>query len=171
MGAAKCFASCGQDDDDDDDDQIEKMKRNSSTKNHEENGPENLKLLQVPKTSKAPSPPTTPTSRDLEDVFKDLPITDDTSCGIWCFRGRILQKFANKKAYVFLYGVLGCIFSASYAYFNGTITTIEKRFKIPSKTTGAYCTVHYSSIFIYRHTKKLINLLTSLDRKRVRHRN
>lgn len=112
-----------------------KMKNNSSNSNHEKNGPENLKLLRVPTTpSTAPSSPTT---RGLEDVFRELPITDDTSCGIWCFRGRILQKFANKKAYVFLYGVLGCIFSASYAYFNGTITTIEKRFKIPSKTTGA----------------------------------
>ncbi|XP_032662580.1 solute carrier organic anion transporter family member 74D-like [Odontomachus brunneus] len=112
------------------------MKNNSSNSNHEKNGPENLKLLQVPTTPPTtPSSPTTPT-RGVEDVFRELPITDDTACGIWCFKGPILQRFANKKAYVFLYGVLGCIFSASYAYFNGTITTIEKRFKIPSKTTG-----------------------------------
>ncbi|XP_031830783.1 organic anion transporting polypeptide 58Dc [Nomia melanderi] len=111
------------------------MKNNMS--NHEKNGPESLKLLRVPSTPPTtPTTPTTPSSRGLEDVFKDLPITDDTSCGIWCMRGPTLQRFANKKAYVFLYGVLGCIFSASYAYFNGTITTIEKRFKIPSKTTG-----------------------------------
>lgn len=45
-------------------------------------------------------------------------------------------RFANKKAYVALYGLLGCIYSASYAYFHGTITTMEKRFKIPSRTTG-----------------------------------
>ncbi|XP_076662082.1 organic anion transporting polypeptide 58Dc isoform X1 [Halictus rubicundus] len=111
------------------------MKNNTS--NHEKNGPESLKLLRVPSTPPTtPTTPTTPSPRGLEDVFKDLPITDDTSCGIWCLRGPTLQRFANKKAYVFLYGVLGCIFSASYAYFNGTITTIEKRFKIPSKTTG-----------------------------------
>ncbi|KAG5332984.1 SO5A1 protein, partial [Acromyrmex heyeri] len=89
------------------------MKNNSSNSNHEKNGPENLKLLQVPTTPPAtPSSPTTPT-RGLDDVFKELPITDDTSCGIWCLKGPTLQKFANKKAYVFLYGVLGCIFSAS----------------------------------------------------------
>lgn len=35
-----------------------------------------------------------------------------------------------------LYGVVGCIFAATFAYFNGTITTIEKRFKIPSRNTG-----------------------------------
>lgn len=45
-------------------------------------------------------------------------------------------RFANKKAYVFVYGVSGCVFSATYAYFNSTITTLEKRYKIPSKTVG-----------------------------------
>lgn len=36
----------------------------------------------------------------------------------------------------FVYGIVGCVFSATYAYFNGTITTIEKRFKIPSQNLG-----------------------------------
>ncbi|PSN45336.1 hypothetical protein C0J52_18706 [Blattella germanica] len=74
--------------------------------------------------------------KDFEDLYRDHPLTDETTCGIGPFRGPWLQKFANKKAYVFLYGLLGCTFSASYAYFNGTITTLEKRFKIPSRTTG-----------------------------------
>ncbi|XP_067632743.1 solute carrier organic anion transporter family member 74D-like isoform X2 [Eurosta solidaginis] len=46
------------------------------------------------------------------------------------------EIFANQTAYVVLYGMVGCVFSMTYAYFNGTITTIEKRFKIPSKNTG-----------------------------------
>lgn len=66
-----------------------------------------------------------------------LPLTEETTCGIWIFNGVFLQKFANKRAYVFLYGMLGCIFGATSAYFNGTITTLEKRFKIPSRTTGS----------------------------------
>lgn len=66
----------------------------------------------------------------------EILLTEDTSCGVWFMKGPCLQKFANKKAYVFLYGLLGCVFSAAYAYFNGTITTLEKRFKIPSRTTG-----------------------------------
>ncbi|CAH0562581.1 unnamed protein product [Brassicogethes aeneus] len=65
-----------------------------------------------------------------------LVVTKETTCGIWFIKGPNIQKFANKKAYVFLYGFIGCIFSAAYAYFNGTITTLEKRFKIPSRTTG-----------------------------------
>lgn len=74
--------------------------------------------------------------RRLTELCASIPLTDDTRCGIGCFRGPLLQRFANKKAYVILYGILGCIFAASYSYFNGTITTLEKRFKIPSKTTG-----------------------------------
>ncbi|KAJ8984527.1 hypothetical protein NQ317_010998 [Molorchus minor] len=69
-------------------------------------------------------------------LIDDILLTKDTSCGVWFLKGPCLQKFANKKAYVFLYGLLGCVFSAAYAYFNGTITTLEKRFKIPSRTTG-----------------------------------
>lgn len=47
-----------------------------------------------------------------------------------------VSRFATKNVYVLIYGLLGCIFSASYAYSNGIITTLEKRFKIPSKTIG-----------------------------------
>ena len=113
------------------------MKATENSSNNEKNGPESVNLLRVPST--LPVTPTTPIStRDVDDMFKGMPITDETACGIWCFKGPNLQRFANKKAYVFLYGVLGCVFSASYAYFNGTITTIEKRFKIPSKTTGQF---------------------------------
>ncbi|XP_058794443.1 solute carrier organic anion transporter family member 74D isoform X2 [Phymastichus coffea] len=103
--------------------------------NHE-NGPETKRLLNISTTPVTPLPSPKPPTSVVDDVFRQLPITEEISCGIWCFRGPLLQRFANKKVYVFLYGVLGCIFSASYAYFNGTITTIEKRFKIPSKTTG-----------------------------------
>jgi len=74
--------------------------------------------------------------RDFENLYKEHPLTEETTCGLGPIRSAWLQKFANKKAYVFIYGLLGCTFSASYAYFNGTITTLEKRFKIPSRTTG-----------------------------------
>lgn len=73
---------------------------------------------------------------DIDRILRTMPLTDDTTCGFWILRGKFFQRFANKKAYVILYGVVGCIFSMTYAYFNGTITTIEKRYKIPSKNTG-----------------------------------
>lgn len=80
--------------------------------------------------------PLHPPVRRMSDIAKELYDSGETSCGIWCLKGSFLQKFANKKAYVILYGVLGSIMSASYAYLNGTITTIEKRFKIPTTNTG-----------------------------------
>lgn len=42
----------------------------------------------------------------------------------------------TKKPLSFVYGIVGCVFSATYAYFNGTLTTMEKRFKIPSQNLG-----------------------------------
>jgi hypothetical protein len=44
---------------------------------------------------------------------------------------------------------VGCVFSATYAYFNGTITTLEKRYKIPSRNTGIISVGNdISSLFI-----------------------
>ncbi|GJQ65785.1 hypothetical protein Trydic_g11955 [Trypoxylus dichotomus] len=72
--------------------------------------------------------------KNQEPIAEDY--AKETTCGWWIFKGGCLQRFANKKAFVLLYGVVGCLFSASYSYNSGTITTLEKRFKIPSRTTG-----------------------------------
>nr|CAD7602918.1 unnamed protein product [Timema genevievae] len=77
-----------------------------------------------------------PTTKELEELYRHHPLTEDTTCGIGVFRGPWFQKFSNEKAYVCIYGFLGCMFSACFSYFNGTITTIEKRFRIPSKISG-----------------------------------
>ncbi|XP_063697623.1 solute carrier organic anion transporter family member 74D-like [Culicoides brevitarsis] len=39
----------------------------------------------------------------------------------------------NRKSYTIIFGAAGCIYSASFRYFNGTISTMEKRFKISSR--------------------------------------
>lgn len=46
------------------------------------------------------------------------------------------HRFANKKVLVVLYGFLSLVFAAAGSYFNATITTIEKRYKISSKNMG-----------------------------------
>lgn len=51
-----------------------------------------------------------------------------------------VRRFASKKAYVLIYGATGCMLAGTYAYFNGTITTIEKRYRIPSRNTGIIST-------------------------------
>ncbi|XP_059615427.1 solute carrier organic anion transporter family member 74D-like [Phlebotomus argentipes] len=73
---------------------------------------------------------------ELEIGDHEIPVTDETRCGYGFCSGSILQKFANKKIYVLLFGVSGAFFNSSFAYFNGTISTIEKRFKIPSRNSG-----------------------------------
>lgn len=55
----------------------------------------------------------------------------------------------SRREIRFFYGIVGSLFSATYAYFNGTITTIEKRYKIPSRNTGIISTGNdVSSLFI-----------------------
>lgn len=73
---------------------------------------------------------------DATQTKSTFELTEDTTCGYWCFRGPFLQKFANKTAYVILYGMLGTVYSATFAYFSGSITTMEKRFSIPSRNIG-----------------------------------
>ncbi|XP_017867013.1 PREDICTED: solute carrier organic anion transporter family member 4A1 [Drosophila arizonae] len=75
-------------------------------------------------------------TEEINKLLNDMPLEKNVTCGFWFLRGTFFQRFANQTAYVLLYGIVGCIFSMTYAYFNGTITTIEKRFKIPSKNTG-----------------------------------
>lgn len=57
-----------------------------------------------------------------------------------CFIGHKSFRFANKKAFIFVFGVVGLVFASSHAYYNGTITTMEKRFKIPSRNMGFIAT-------------------------------
>lgn len=57
-------------------------------------------------------------------------------------------RFANKKAYVLIYGLTGAFFNMSFAYFNGSISTIEKHFKIPSQTSGLIAVANDISLML-----------------------
>lgn len=63
---------------------------------------------------------------------------DLRECGILSCRPHFLQRFASIRIFVFLSCVLVTIQQAlSSGYFNSVITTIEKRFDIPSRVSGA----------------------------------
>ncbi|SPP90186.1 solute carrier organic anion transporter family member 74D-like [Drosophila guanche] len=62
--------------------------------------------------------------------------TSDTTCGFWRFKGPTLQRFASENIYMVIYGIAGCFLSIAFSYFNGTLTTLEKRYRIPTKITG-----------------------------------
>lgn len=57
-------------------------------------------------------------------------------------------RFANKKCFIFVFGVVGLIFASSHAYYNGTISTMEKRFKISSRNMGFIATGNDITSFI-----------------------
>ncbi|XP_068087043.1 solute carrier organic anion transporter family member 74D isoform X2 [Anabrus simplex] len=61
---------------------------------------------------------------------------DDTRCGLGIFHPTWLQKLASTKMYVILHGAMGLNLFALYSYRVAVLTTLEKRFKIPSKTSG-----------------------------------
>ncbi|XP_073847715.1 solute carrier organic anion transporter family member 74D-like [Musca autumnalis] len=100
----------------------------SKTDKDVENDPESSKkLLDTQKSIDA---------EELQRIYAELPLTKDTTCGVGFLKGAFLQKFANQTAYVIIYGMVGCVFAMASAYFNATISTLEKRFKIPSRNTG-----------------------------------
>ncbi|KAH8275691.1 hypothetical protein KR026_012669 [Drosophila bipectinata] len=81
-----------------------------------------------------PDPEKSTKSPETEPIPEDD--SKDTRCGFWICTGPFLQRFATEKMYVVLYGFAGCVLAMTFAYFNGTITTMEKRFKIPTKISG-----------------------------------
>lgn len=75
-------------------------------------------------------------SSALETCSSD-DFNDSGECGILSFRPLCLQKFATIQVFVFLSCILVTLNQAlSSGYFNSVITTIEKRFDIPSRMTG-----------------------------------
>lgn len=59
-------------------------------------------------------------------------------CGLAKWHPPWMQRYANSKMFMAVYGLMGTIQAMSYMYFVVTMTTIEKRFKIPSQTTGKF---------------------------------
>lgn len=62
-------------------------------------------------------------------------------CGLSCWHPAWLQRFATSRSFIMVYGFLGTTQAMAYIYFVITLTTLEKRFKIPSSTTGKDITI------------------------------
>lgn len=69
--------------------------------------------------------------------------TKNSRCGLFGFHPQWLQVLASKKSYVLLFGLVGLNQFAINSYFIATITTLEKRFKIPSQTSGTVTIVSF----------------------------
>lgn len=76
--------------------------------------------------------------RDREKQFPEVELLENSKeCGILNCRPRFIQKYAGIKVFVFLLSFLVTLQQAlSSGYINSVITTIEKRFEIPSSLSG-----------------------------------
>lgn len=72
-------------------------------------------------------------------------------CGFAGWHPQWLQKFANAKSFMIVYGLLGTTQGMAFLYFIVTLTTIEKRFKIPSGTTGTVTLTKLINCYQYLH--------------------
>ncbi|XP_029661643.1 solute carrier organic anion transporter family member 74D isoform X1 [Formica exsecta] len=57
-------------------------------------------------------------------------------CGVCGFYPKWLRNRATPKHFIAVYGLLGTVQAMAFIYIVVTLTTLEKRFKIPSRTTG-----------------------------------
>ncbi|XP_017837175.1 solute carrier organic anion transporter family member 74D-like isoform X2 [Drosophila busckii] len=73
---------------------------------------------------------------NLEYQQKCTKENKDVSCGFWIFKGAFMQTLATEKMFVIIHGLGGLVVSMGLAYFNGTISTLEKRYKISSELSG-----------------------------------
>ncbi|XP_078039882.1 organic anion transporting polypeptide 33Ea [Augochlora pura] len=58
------------------------------------------------------------------------------NCGICGIYPRWLRDRATSRTFIVVYGLLGTVQAMAFIYIVVTLTTLEKRFKIPSRTTG-----------------------------------
>lgn len=71
-----------------------------------------------------------------------------TSCGLFNYRPKWAQKYANHKVYVFLFSIIGIVQSMAFSYLTSCLSTIEKRFGLKSKeATWIYSGNEISQIF------------------------
>lgn len=71
-----------------------------------------------------------------EQEEADVYSADISRCGLGGFQPGWLQKFRSSKSYVLVYGLLGMNQFALGSYMVGTLSTVEKQFKISSRTSG-----------------------------------
>lgn len=64
----------------------------------------------------------------INDMSKD--------CGICGIYPKWLRNRATPRTFIAVYGLLGTVQAMAFIYIIVTLTTLEKRFKIPSRTTG-----------------------------------
>ncbi|KAG0722494.1 Solute carrier organic anion transporter family member 4C1 [Chionoecetes opilio] len=72
-----------------------------------------------------------------EDLIRDiLGPEDDTQCGVGGARGGALQWLATPLTYLVLSSAAALVQGMFYTFANATLSTIERRFRLPSKVSA-----------------------------------
>lgn len=72
-----------------------------------------------------------------EDLIQDiLGPEDDTQCGVGGARGGALQRLATPLTYLVLSSAAALVQGMFYTFANATLSTIERRFRLPSKVSA-----------------------------------
>jgi len=58
---------------------------------------------------------------------------ETTTCGLFNWRPKWLQKLARKEVYIILFSLIGAVQGMSYTYLSSVLSTIEKQFGIKSQ--------------------------------------
>lgn len=60
----------------------------------------------------------------------------DTRCGLCAWRPHYMQKFSNKTLFSVIFTIVGVVQSSIWSYYTANISTLEKRFRMDSVTSG-----------------------------------
>lgn len=91
-----------------------------------------------PRLTNNSSMATTTPQKSKDKLPSEKPTTNerDYMCGLGGCRPTFLQSLATPKVFFVVYSIMGILQGAYKTYFVGTMSTIERRFGMSSKTTG-----------------------------------
>lgn len=75
-------------------------------------------------------------SNQPADNLRSMLHEQDTRCGVCTWRPHFLQRFANKTVFSVIFTIVGVLHSSVWTYYTANISTIEKRFRMDSITSG-----------------------------------
>ncbi|XP_047469181.1 solute carrier organic anion transporter family member 74D-like [Penaeus chinensis] len=93
-----------------------------------------------PKINRSPTDAKYEDQEEVSALLHDEGDLQDTRCGIGPFKPKWLQAFARTEVYLIVYCIAGIVHGMFFTYTVSVISTIEKRFKLTSKQTGAILT-------------------------------
>lgn len=104
--------------------------------NHDDSNLNNKNSIIVLKTKQPISNELSIKINNGPSLSPTITMDNDFLCGIFRWHPKCLQRFTNKRCFLVLFCLATVLQGIYYTYFVSVLTTIEKLYQIPSKTTG-----------------------------------